>query len=177
MRNRIISFLLVAVMAISICTTTAFAAKTHTTGGDGKSGVTFTIKTNSSSSSCKLSFSQKKGVYAYQNNFTGTSTCKTYGSFCIYVKEVGGSSKAYDWDYKSSTTITLKKNRTYEVSVVPTQNQFVYRDLKDARKIKNASFLGWSWNNGHWSTYPTWTISTKATLSNVKTTAFSTKIY
>lgn len=176
--KKITSLFLVLIMTMSVVATPALAAsKTYTTGGSGRTGVTFTLKTGSSNSERKLSFEQKKGTYAYQNVFTGFYTTNTYGRFCIYVQEVGGSAKAYYCDYKSATTITLKANTSYSVSIVPTQNQFTYQQLLDQGKLKGSSFLGWNYGVGYWKIYPTFTVSTNAVMTNVNSTTLSGSIY
>lgn len=176
--KRFTSMLLVITMAMTISATPALAAsRTYTTGGNGQTGVTFTVKTGTSSSSRKLTFEQKKGIYSYQNIFMGTSTHKTYSRFCIYVQEVGGAAKAYYCDYKSGTSVTLKSNSTFKVSIIPTEAQFVWRDLLNSGKLSKASFLNWFYGQGHWSVYPTWVVSTKAAMSNVKSTILNSSIY
>lgn len=176
--KKIASLFLVLIMTMSVVATPALAAsKTYTTGGNGRTGVTFDLKTGSSSSERKLTFEQKKGTYAYQNVFTGFYTTNTYGRFCIHVQEVGGNAKAYYCDYKSGTTITLKANTNYRVSVVPTQNQFTYQHLLNQGKLKGSTFLGWNYGVGYWKTYPTFTISTKGAMSNVNSTTLSSSIY
>lgn len=179
MIKRLVSLVMIAILAIGISSNTTVSAKTYTIGGNGKTSSVFTFKTGSSVASTKLTFKQNQGVYEYQNNFCGTSTCKSYGNYMIYVQESNGKNpKAYYCKYKSSTTVTLKAKTTYKISVVPTQNSIVYRDLKNAGKLWRAhSVLGFNWNNGHWKTYSTWTINTQGSISGLKNTKLNTSVY
>lgn len=153
------------------------ASKNYTTGGDGRTSVTFDIKTGSSSSERKLTLTEQKGVYAYQNVFTGTSTTNTYGRFVVYVQEEGGSAKSYPCEYKKSLSITLKANTVYHVSIIPTTNQITYEQLFNKGKLWRANFLGYSCGVGYWKTYPTWVVTTKGVMTNVKSTSLSSETY
>lgn len=121
--KKVISFTLFIILAFSMISS-AFAANVcGNIGGNSTATTTFTINTGSRwLGSDKVKLTQTKGKYEYSTPFSRSKTETSYMKYHVYYKKSGASS----WSHKKWTgknlTLSLKKNTTYSVKVVPYSN-------------------------------------------------------
>ena len=147
--KRFVSVILVCMMLV-ICFGTASAAGSASSSGSGG----FTVTTGKKDATLKLSITKGKfeGT-AWKNILKQTQkkvTGSSYGKFVIT-----GAGDRIVIESKSSKSITLKKNSTYQISV-SFDSAIPQLDTMKLGAGKTAS-----WDNS-WTKYPKW----KATINN-----------
>lgn len=168
-RIKIVSFLCALTLITSLMLTPVFAATAYTYGGYANTSYSFDVSTGNASRI--LTFSQKKGSIDYSKASTGTGSYSTYGQYLIYITCNGTLYKSCRFDFKPSLSVTLPKNKTYTVCVIPRSPAAVFSALVDSNKISKAKILGWNVNyaSPRWRALPDWTVSAPVRLNNWKT--------
>lgn len=149
--------ILLILLALLVCfsmSTSVFAANVcGNISGNAKSTKTFTINTGSRwLGSDKVKFTQSKGTYEYRTPFSSSKTKTDYMCYKVSYRIKGKSSwTTKQWKGKS-LTLSLKKNKIYEVKVVPFDN--IDMSFQTGRQIKS------------WKKLATWKVtSTKGIIS------------
>ena len=151
--KKLISIFLVVLICCSTITC-AFAANVcGNISGNSKSTKTFTINTGSRwLGSDKVTFTQSKGTYEYSTAFSRSKTANAYMCYKVRYRINGTSSwTTKQWKGKK-LTLSLKKNKVYQVQVIPYDN--IDMGFQTGRAIKS------------WQKLSTWSVtSTKGIIS------------
>ncbi len=121
--KRVLAALLVLIFCLSLVST-AFAANVcGNISGNSKSSKSFTINTGSRwLGSDKVTFTQSKGTYYYRTPFSSSKKTTDYMCYKIRYRIRGTSAwTTKQWKGKKFT-LSLKKNKIYEVKVEPYSN-------------------------------------------------------
>lgn len=149
--------LIASILMVIFCTLTitpVFAANVCTNiSGNATSTKSFTINTGSRWLwNDKITFTQTKGTYEYRTPFSSSKTATDYMRYKVSYRIKGTSSwTTKQWKSKN-LTLSLKKNKTYEVKITPYNN--VDMSFHTGRQIKS------------WKKVATWSVkSTKGIIS------------
>ena len=165
---RIASLLCALTLIASLMLTPALAASKYTYYNYANTSYSFDVSTGKSNRT--LTFKQDKGTIDYTNAASGTSSYNTYGQYLIYITCNGSLYKSLRFDFKQSLSVTLPKNKTYNVSVVPRSPSAVFTTLVDNGKISKWKMFWNEWNFDHkWATAPDWTVTSPVELKNWQT--------
>ena len=151
--KRFLLVLLVAFVCFSMVNGVLAANVCGNISGNAQSSKSFTINTgNRWLPRDKVTFTQTKGTYVYSTPFSSSKTTTDYMCYKVSYRIQGTSYwTTKQWKGKK-LTLSLKKNKTYDVKVVPFSN--VDMSFQKGRQIK------------YWKTVATWSVtSTKGIIS------------
>lgn len=148
--RKLMALMMVVISVLSCMILPASAATTSS--GTGTRTITVVTKANwSYPGSESITLSQSKGTFTYsKTNWLGQETGKTgtkseYGTWKISVSATDGS-HSYSKTWKDgSIKLTLKPNKTYQITI----SYDSYQDI----------FRGIDYRNFRWTRYPSWRVS------------------
>ena len=168
-KRRIVSLFLALILICSITLLPALAAFKYTYYCYGLESYSFEVSTGNEKR--KLTFEQSEGTIKYQNIASGNSSYDTYGQYLIYITCGKSVYDTYRFDFKQSLTVTLPKNKTYTVCIVPRSVESVFTTLLSKKILLKA----WAYTvfNGsayaEWETVPDLTVTSPVELKNWET--------
>ena len=151
--KRFLAILLVVIVCFSMIASVSAANVCGNISGNAKSTKTFTINTGSRwLGSDKVKFTQTKGTYEYRTLLSSSKTKTDYMCYKVSYRIKGTSAwTTKQWKGKN-LTLSLKKNKVYEVKVVPFSN--IDMSVQTGRQIRS------------WKKTATWSVtSTKGIIS------------
>lgn len=147
--KRIISLILLVAMFASF-SINAFAANACTqVSGNSAKTTTFTVYTGSRwLGSDKIKFTQTKGTMNILSGAMNWKTQSAYDCYTIQYKKAGDKNWTTKTFYGSSATLSLAKNTTYTIRIIPGSSQLL--QLNRCGLLK--AYMGWK-------SYPTWKVT------------------
>lgn len=118
--KRILAIFWLVIVCFSMISSVSAANVCGNISGNAGATKTFTINTGSRFFGDKVKFTQTKGTYKY-NTLLSRGKMKTdYMYYKVFYRIKGTSSwEMKAWKGKKNLTLSLKKNKEYEVQVVP----------------------------------------------------------
>ena len=144
--KKLLAILLVVIICFSTITPILAANVCGNISGNAKSSKEFIIDTgNRLLWSDKVKFTQTKGTYEYRTPFSSSKTRTDYMCYKVSYRIRGTSSWTTKTWKDKNLTLSLKKNKVYEVRVVPFDN--LDMSFQTGRQIKS------------WKKVATWSVT------------------